>query len=525
MNTVIGSGKRKLIELHQKGGGASNVILFCIMDHCVLLMFSLLCALVAHSHCRPNILVLLTDDQDLTLGGMTPMAFTKELMESGGATLKNFFVNTPVCCPSRTTLLTGMYPHNWHVTSGDSCMHMGVVNSRFKEATIGVQMKKLNYTTGMFGKLLNPPGMTPYCKKGKNGELEPLPGFDDYLVNCYLEKSPRYYRNTFAVNGEIYVSGSSPEDYLTSIIGNHTTKFIDKALSSGEPFFAYVAPQAPHVPSTPAPWYMDNFAELNAPRTPNYNYSALDHHYVIRQQQPLTAEIANDTDNLFRDRWRTLLSVDDVMKAVVEELKKHNAMDNTYIITTSDHGFNLGQLRLPSCKLQPYDHDIRVPFYVYGPKVTPGSSFDFVAGMVDVSPTILSLAGGTPLDTMDGRSFAELLMSGDHKMEGRDTHMLEYWSLGNVIRYEHYIDMPNSTYIGARLINSTHNYLYAEFFDGENVVDFSTPLEYELFDITKDPYQMTNLYKKGDATSQAMMEELKNFIHKQIQCKGETCHQ
>lgn len=492
------------------------------MAGCALIFSLLCCALIAPIYCKPNIILLLTDDQDLTLGGMTPLPFTKELFESGGATLKNFFVNTPVCCPSRTTLLTGIYPHNWHVTSGPSCMHMGITNSRFQEATIGVQMKKLSYTTGMFGKLVNPSGMEPYCKKGSDGKFEPLPGFDDYMAMC---NDNRYYKNIFTkTGGEIYTSGTSPEDYLTSIIGNSTIEFMEKALSNGEPFFAYVAPHAPHVPSTPAPWYMNNFAALKAPRTPNYNYSALDHHYVIRSQQPLTGVIANDTDALFRDRWRTLLSVDDITKAVVDTLKKHNAMDNTYIIATSDHGFNLGQFRLPSCKLQPYDNDIRVPFHIYGPKIAQGSSFDFVAGMVDVSPTILSLAEGNPLVTMDGRSFSDLLFSGDSEMGQRDTHMIEYWSLGNVIRFEHYIDMPNNTYIGARLINSTHNYLYAEFYDGENVVKFDTPFEFELFDISKDPYQMTNLYKKGDATAKAVMEELKTFIHKQVQCKGETCH-
>ena len=237
------------------------------MSPCAALTLSLHCALVALGHCKPNILLLLTDDQDLTLGGMTPLSFTKELMNSDGANLKNFFVNTPVCCPSRTTLLTGMYPHNWHVTSGPSCMHMGIVNSRFQEATIGVQMKKLYYTTGMFGKLVNPSGMAPYCKKGSAGKLESLPGFDDYNAMCNDNK---YYKNIFT-NGVIYTSGTSPEDYLTSIIGNSTIEFIDKALSNGEPFFAYVAPHAPHVPSTPAPWYMDNFSGMNAPRTPNYN--------------------------------------------------------------------------------------------------------------------------------------------------------------------------------------------------------------------------------------------------------------
>lgn len=484
----------------------------------VLLLLSTVACLCL---CKPpNILLLLTDDQDLTLGGMTPLSFTKQLMESSGGSLKNFFVNTPVCCPSRTTLLTGIYPHNWHVTSGPSCMHMGVTNSQFQQATIGVQLKKLNYTTGMFGKLLNPPGMEPYCNKGSNGTYQPLPGFDDYMAMC---NDNRYYKNIFTKpNGEIYTSGTSPKDYLTSIIGNATIKFIENALSTGEPFFAYVAPHAPHVPATPAPWYMDNFSGMTAPRTPNYNYSALDHHYVIRSQQPLTAKVANESDTLFQDRWRSLLSVDDITRAVLDTLEQYTAVDNTYIIHTSDHGFNLGQFRLPSCKLQPYDNDIRVPFNILGPGIAPGSTFDFVAGMVDVSPTIMSLAGENPLDTMDGRSFADL-MTGGNKDERRDTHMIEYWSLGDVIRLEHYIDMPNNTYIGARLINSTHNYLYAEFYNGENVVTFDKPLKYELFDLSNDPYQMTNIYTTSDTNAEAVKNELKSFIHKKIQCKGKDC--
>ena len=488
-----------------------------------LAVFIVLCALAAGCYGKPNIIFLLTDDQDLTLGGMTPLVFTKSLMESRGGTLKNFFVNTPVCCPSRTTLLTGIYTHNWHVTSGPSCMHMGVTNSHFEQATIGVQLKKLNYTTGMFGKLLNPSGMTPYCKKGSDGKYQPLPGFDNYTAMCNDNK---YYKNEFTKNGQIFTSGTEPKDYLTSIIGNASIEFMEKALSEGEPFFAYIAPHAPHVPSTPAPWYMDRFTGLSAPRTPSYNYSALDHHYVIRSQPPLSGKISGEVDELFRNRWRTLLSVDDIMINAVELLTKHDALDNTYIITTSDHGYNLGQLRLPSCKLQPYDHDIRVPFHIFGPKIPAGSTFDFVAGMVDVSPTILSLAESDPLETMDGVSFANIVTGSnkEREEESRDIHMIEYWSLGNVIRYDHYIDMPNNTYIGARLINSTHNYLYAEFYNGENVVSFDTPLEYELFDLNKDPYQLTNLYEHGDATHQAVMKQLKDFIHKQVQCKGKTCH-
>ena len=396
-------------------------------------------------------------------------------------------------------------------------MHMNVTNSDFKEKSLGVQMKALNYTTGMFGKLLNPPGVKPYC--GNNSE--PLPGFDDYLTMC---NDNRYFKNTFTKNGKPFASGDKPEDYLTSLIDNATIDFVKQALENDEPFFAYVAPHAPHVPATPAPWYQDMFTGLKAPRTPNYNYLALDHHYVIRSQQPIDAKIENASDALFENRWRSLLSVDDITRALVELLTKKNALDNTYIVLTSDHGFNLGQLRLPSCKLQPYEHDIRVPFHIVGPGIPTGQKFDFVSGMVDVAPTLLSLGGGQPLDTMDGKSFADLVKKNSKQADAagwRDRHILEYWSLGNVVRYEHYIDMPNNTYIGVRLINSTHNFLYVEFYDGENEVTFLDPLEYELFDVTNDPYQMTNIY--GKTGTDDLVKELHDFLHKQISCKGSDC--
>ena len=399
-------------------------------------------------------------------------------------------------------------------------MHMNVSNSDFKQKSLGVQMKALNYTTGMFGKLLNPGGVAAYC--GKNPE--PLPGFDDYLVMCNDNK---YFKNVFSKNGQPFTSGTEPQDYLTSLIGNATMDFVEKALENDEPFFAYVAPHAPHVPATPAPWYANAFSGLKAPRTPSYNYSAKDHHYVIRSQPPIDAKVENMSDALFENRWRSLLSVDDIMIALVDLLTKKNALDDTYFVLTSDHGFNLGQLRLPSCKLQPYEHDIRVPFHIAGPGIPSGEKFDFVSGMVDVAPTLLSLGGGQPLDTMDGKSFAELLKNGKQDTDEsarsgwRDVHMLEYWSLGNVVRLEHYIDMPNNTFIGARLINSTHNYLYVEFYDGENEVDFLSPLEYELFDVAKDPYQLTNIY--GTAGTNDLVKELHTFLHKQIVCKGSEC--
>lgn len=485
-----------------------------------VVLLLLLCLAWRGSSQPPNIVFLLTDDQDLLLGGTTPMAYTKSLLETRGAELTNFFVNTPVCCPSRTTLLSGIFPHNWHTVDG-GCMHMNVTTPLFQESSLGVLMKRLNYTTGMFGKYLNPPGMSPYCTAEKE-KREKLPGFDSWMAMCNDNK---YYENTFSVtNGSVIKSGVAPKDYLTSLIGNASVDFVESSLKSKKPFFVYIAPHAPHVPATPALWYKDRFSGQTAPRTPNYNFSALDHHYVVRSQPVITHLQGIEVDQLFEDRWRTLLSVDDITVEVVKVLEQYGQMDNTYFVWTSDHGFQLGQFRLPSCKLQPYEHDIRVPFHVMGPKITGGTKLSFVAGMVDVAPTFTSLGGGEPTDKMDGKSFASLLRNESPpktKDQWRDKHMIEYWSLGDVVRYEHYIDLPNNTYIGARLLNATHNYLYVEFYDGENVVDFTNPLEYELFDIGADSYQMKNIY--GTKATESLAKELHDFIHQQVKCQGSGC--
>ena len=473
---------------------------------------------------QPNIVLLLTDDQDLLLGGTSPMTFTRALLHTGGARLTNFFVNTPVCCPSRTTLLSGRYAHNWHAASGPTCMHMNVSNAEFEGSVIGVHMKTLNYTTGLFGKMLNPSGMSLYCRE--HGERNPLPGFDSWLTMC---NDNRYFKNKFNHNGTLFESGTSPQDYLTSLVGNETVKFVEGALESGKPFFAYVAPHAPHVPATPAPWYQDRFSGDKAPRTESYNYSALDHHYVIRMQPPITTDQAGEIDELFRNRLRTLLSVDDITIALYNLLVKYKALDNTYFAWTSDHGYQLGQLRLPSCKLQPYEHDIRVPFAIRGPGIPAGSSFNLVTSMVDVAPSLLALGGGTPLASQDGKSFAGLIVKDSlvrapfqHDSAWKDMAVLEYYNLGNVIRTGHYVDMVNNTFIGVRLLNTTHNFLYVEFYENKDAETFDSPLEFELFDISTDPYQLHNLYGTPQE-NKPLVVEMRSFLHKQIKCKGQEC--
>ena len=95
---------------------------------------------------------------------------------------------------------------------------------------------------------------------------------------------------------------------------------------------------APHYPATPAPWYEKSFASVVAPRTPNYNVSSPDKAQHIRQNAPLSALAKCWEDEHFRDRWRSLLSVDDLLVAVVDKLEAAGVLNKTFIIYSSDHG-------------------------------------------------------------------------------------------------------------------------------------------------------------------------------------------
>ena len=144
----------------------------------------------------PNIVFLLTDDQDQLLGGSfpaqngaTPMWRTRQGLQAAGAMATNFFVHTPICCPSRAETLTGRYLHNvklpivpssgqpqctdgyvGHDNAGNACcMHVdeGLVNNR----TFARQLQSAGYLVGMFGKYLNvcpaypPPGWDVWCAR------------------------------------------------------------------------------------------------------------------------------------------------------------------------------------------------------------------------------------------------------------------------------------------------------------------------------------------------------------------------
>ena len=490
----------------------------------------------------PNFFLMLTDDQDTMLGGgIDAMPFARDTLLPNGVNLTNFFAHTPVCCPSRSELLTGRYFHNirdranrsgGEVESPDDCMHVNAtMNHGFEKLTFANPLRDAGHRTGMFGKYLNSGGMKHVCGDD-HGEWHVPVGWSDFWGAC---PDTCYVNCTYNVNGAprsfsdpAYPNGSN---YGTSVIGNASLAFVSASLEAGDPFFAYVASHAPHGPATPAPWYRLEYPHAQAPRTEAWNVSSPDKHWVVATQPALTdSYVEKKIDGFFRDRLRSLLSVDDILRDAHQLVKSHGQLDSTYFIVTSDHGLHMGQYRLGACKRQPYDLDLRIPALVVGPSVARGSSLDAVAGIPDLAPTILELARLPAAATaqMDGRSLAPLLLTAGDDVGGRrwrDRFLIEYYAttVGADVAHlkDHLKDSGNNTFIGLRVLNASANLAYFEFTDVATDYGFERANFCELYDLSEDPHQLTNLCAKGGR--ERMRAALRDELYREYACKAEGC--
>lgn len=359
----------------------------------------------------PNFVLILTDDQDVVLGGMDRMKSLKFLVQKQGVTFSNSFVVSPLCCPSRSSMLTGRYVHN-HGAINNS--YSGECSGRRwqlgpEKKTFAAHLKKNGYSTFYAGKYLN-----QYGTGAAGGVAHVPPGWDSWVG---LVGNSRYYNYTLSVNGTQEIHKDNPKnDYFTNVIRKKALAFLDSS-SSHMPFFMMISTPASHAPFTPEPKYASNFTDLKAPRDPNFNIKAgSDKHWLMRHGiQPLPEDTIDKIDEVYRKRLRTLLTVDDIIKDVIESLSSKGVLSNTYIIFTSDNGYHMGQFSLPLDKREPYESDIRVPLLIRGPGITPGQIIKYASLNIDLAPTILDLASVPIPKYMDGTSLKSILINEESK--------------------------------------------------------------------------------------------------------------
>jgi N-acetylglucosamine-6-sulfatase len=405
---------------------------------------------------RPNIVIILSDDQSPESLPHQPavMPYLQgQALDPQGEWVRftNAFLNTPLCCPSRASILTGMYSHQTHVeTNFDG--HLFDDSS-----TVATWLHGAGYTTGLVGKYLNgyPFGRAEYIP----------PGWDRWDGKEQGGGGSVYYDYTVLKQGFPVAYGGGPGDYGTDVYASLAVNFIRTA-PTDKPFFLYFAPTAPHPPWTPPPRYESTYASMSMPHLPDLNeLDVSDKPAWVRALPSLTPEELTGLDRARRLEYEALLGVDDAVRNILQALTARGELENTVIFYLTDNGFSFGEHRWVT-KDCAYEECIHTPFLVRFPGAVTRMD-DHLVSNVDLAPTLAELADTQPGGPVSGRSIVPLL-------QGRPP---PDWRSGVLLEWAGDDRIP--PWWGVR----TQDFLYVELDTGER----------ELYDLRTDPFELVNV--------------------------------
>ncbi|HJP66442.1 MAG TPA: sulfatase, partial [Actinomycetota bacterium] len=404
------------------------------------------------SNARPNIILILTDDQRWDT--LWAMPHVRALLGGHGMTFRNAFATTALCCPSRASILTGKTSR--HTGVYQNVMPHGGVLAFDDHSTLATWLHAVGYTNAYIGKYLNSYWLA---------EHHIPPGWDEWNA-ITTRPTIRYFDYTVNENGRLVDYGEGNENYSTTVLEGLALRFLRDAQP---PFFLHFSPIAPHTPVVPAAIDDGRYRSIPPLSAPSFNEQDVSDKPWGRLHPPLTPGQVAEQNAIRQDSLEALQSVDRAVAAMVRVLAERDQLYNTVIVFMSDNGLMLGEHRLQQ-KIWPYEEAIRVPLVIRAPWIpAPQFNSDLVLN-IDIAPTLAELAG-VKADHPDGRSLMPFLR-GDHP-PWRQSFLEEF--LG-----------PNQLNIGGPPgFNAirTKRYLYVEYRTGWR----------ELYDLDADPYQDQNL--------------------------------
>ncbi len=450
-------------------------------------------------HKPMNIIFILADDHRYdAMGFMNKIRGLQtpgmDKMAKEGAHLKNAFVSTALCSPSRASILTGQYAHTHTVVDNEAPLPGNLVF--FPE-----YMKQAGYQTAFLGK----------WHMG-NTDDQPQPGFDHWVS---FRGQGVYYDSELNINGK---REKQPEgSYITDLLTEQSIKWMS-GRNKSKPFFLYLSHKGVHAEFYPAKRHEGKYADIpiicppsmyltatdssktfgtvTAPqskvnyqdipkwvRNQRYSWHGVDHMY--HGQIPF--------DQFYRRYLETLQAVDESIEKLIDWIVSQGMQENTMVVYMGDNGFSFGEHGLID-KRHAYEESMRVPLLVWAPgMVRPGTVISENIMNVDLAPTFLQIAGISKPSQMQGYSFAEIL-------SGKSTS----WKRSNVY-YEYYWEaaFPQTPTTFA-IRSDRYKYIY---YNG--VWDIN-----ELFDLQADPYEMNNLVRDTSyrKTGMALKAELFEWL-------------
>ncbi len=446
---------------------------------------------------RPNIVLILTDDQ--AASDFAYMPKTNSLIGDQGIRLPNFLISVPLCCPSRASILRGQYAHNHGIlTNGGRNGGFETFRSLGLEtSTAATWLHDSGYRTGLFGKYLN-----GYATGSAVSHVPP--GWDYWASPIDGLASYGQYNYRMNENGKIVAHARGVDDYLDDLIAAKATEFIASAAKAGTPFFAFLAPTAPHSPPVAARRHATTQIEADFPSSEAFNeVDVSDKPGYVRSRPLISPGGVVELQAFQRQRLRSLLAVDDLVVAVVRTLDETGQLGNTYIFVTSDNGWMQGEHRITKGKIVPYEESIRVSMMVRGPGITPKTTDTSLTGNIDLAPTFAEIAGIAPADFVDGHSLRLLLQGRPLEGGQRTAFLIESW-LGSPDPGEEVTEL--SEYHGVR----SAGLKYVEYASGER----------ELYDLVKDPAEMENL---ASTMSPVILAQLSRIVADLQACKAKSC--
>jgi len=427
---------------------------------------------------RPDVLIVLTDDQTLDTLFTDPPAmpwFQGQLEDPADHWLwfPRAVVSTPLCCPSRATILTGRYDVQTGVRNNGEGQNLDDTN------TLPVWLHDAGYYTGLVGKYLNfyPWGRAPFIP----------PGWDRWFAKENADESTAYFDFDIVDQGLPRHYGAAPENYATDVLGSQAVRFVEGA-PADQPWFLYFAPNAPHLPWIPAPRHAGAFDGVRPPIPPLPVLNDVDGKPSYVAALPAKTEADRQAYiEADRNERAMLLSVDEWFHRIVDAIAARGDLENTVIVFMTDNGYTFGLHRLDG-KRYPYTPSIGVPFAIRTPWASAATVPDLVSN-VDVAGTIAGLAGVEPGLAQEGIDLGPVLRG--EPLPSRAGIFLDWGGDQDFV----------PPWEGIR----TNRYLYVHNADGFEELYLSRD-SYQLDNVARDPAYRSTLLRARSLTQHGSAE-------------------